>query len=555
VRRSAIERDYNRGVTPPTRRHPAAFELPSAAPPLRRSLLVTVLISGTLAIALGLWARVRLEERRSLAHRLERAPPSLASGGRVWGPATVLGDGDAPLVCSIEAWQSSGGKRRLLWTRDVTFRGTVVLRGGRRLELPADTPVRVLGAGDATAVNAALDARLREVVSGLPIGATLQAACMQSGEHVFVDGCAGGDAARIVACAGGEPFLFARAADEPAQVLASAARYVPLLVAGASSAWLLALVALHLGLNRVGKTSWVLARRAAANVARYERRDRAATTVILGAFCAAAAALVLAGVAAGFEAAWIPAQAAIAWLAAASLTSAASGVLIRHHQARSASRLIHRLQTSTLASVGAGSGNVELALRVPADAPRIELPFVAGRHAAVQLRVLFDSEDHSRTWPERLPVEDASGSGSLSLDSFELGAWRRVSGEKTLIDDAESPQVLSMLEEALGTKLRKGLESASLHWAVWAVEPGDSVYVVGDAPDVKKGLGVYRGDGELGPSIAGRKAAPAVVFVGDETDLRRRLGFDARLHGLLAAILFASAAGVGAAGAVLAGLL
>jgi hypothetical protein len=72
---------------------------------------------------------------------------------------------------------------------------------------------------------------------------------------------------------------------------------------------------------------------------------------------------------------------------------------------------------------------------------------------------------------------------------------------------------------------------------------------------VKKGLGVDRGDGELGPSIAGRKTAPAVVFVGDETDLRRRLGFDARLHGLLAAILFASAAGVGAAGAVLAGLL
>ena len=36
----------------------------------------------------------------------------------------------------------------------------------------------------------------------------------------------------------------------------------------------------------------------------------------------------------------------------------------------------------------------------------------------------------------------------------------------------------------------------TLTWAIRAVQPGDTLYVVGDAPAVRKGVGAYRGERE-----------------------------------------------------------
>jgi hypothetical protein len=94
--------------------------------------------------------------------------------------------------------------------------------------------------------------------------------------------------------------------------------------------------------------------------------------------------------------------------------------------------LVQQLPTSRLDRLESGAGSVELALVVPPDAPTIELPFLAGRWAAVQL--YLDEQDRRFSWPERLRVRDDTTTAELEVAGIELSGWRIRLDVDVLID-------------------------------------------------------------------------------------------------------------------------
>lgn len=198
-----------------------------------------------------------------------------------------------------------------------------------------------------------------------------------------------------------------------------------------------------------------------------------------------------------------------------------------------ARRLVQQLRTSRLDRLEPGAGSVELALVVPPDAPTIELPFLAGRWAAVQL--YLDEQDRRFSWPERLRVHDDATTAELEVAGIELSGWR-IRLDVDVWHDKPKPAHIRALEAATGTTLVTP-GGTSLSWVVWAVAPGDTLYVVGDATEIAHGLGAFRGGDRR--TIGTNTDVRAAAILGDETSLRDALALELRYQPLVAAFALA----------------
>lgn len=215
-------------------------------------------------------------------------------------------------------------------------------------------------------------------------------------------------------------------------------------------------------------------------------------------------------------------------LAAGGVAFATAGIAGRIAITRAAHRLVVRLSTSMLAQLDRARGDLELVVTVPADAPTIEVPFLHGKWAAVEL--LLEGEAHR--WPDRLPVRDASDTGELALGACDLAGWRWAM-DTVSWSSSRVPPLVESLRAAVGTRGPLAADSGSRLWCVRAIAPGDTLYIIGDAEEVRRGFG-FRAEGQNKVGATGGR--PAFAYIGDETRLRAMLVHELRylpLVGLL----------------------
>ncbi|HVY45118.1 MAG TPA: hypothetical protein VHB21_04525 [Minicystis sp.] len=320
---------------------------------------------------------------------------------------------------------------------------------------------------------------------------------------------------------------------------------VPLGLGFAAVLWIVGAHLLHLGVSTAGKTAWALGRRAARDLSRFDRRD-AWHDALGGRTLKSLGGLLAWLLVAGLLLRASTGVAGVGAIAGASLLLLARADVIRVAQVGSGLALVRRLATTTLAELRRGDGGVELALRVSSAAPTFSLPFLAAPVAAAQIRAGDEPAADTCTWPETLAVEDASGSGVLHLAAFELSGARRGGG--TLTRRATGPDpLLANLEQAAGRKLGAREAPASFLFGVWTVEPGDALYVIGDAPAVRRGVGAYRGEGG-GAAVHGASDRAAIAFVGDEATLMAALARELRAQIVACAVTLVGAAAFASAG-------
>jgi hypothetical protein len=267
-----------------------------------------------------------------------------------------------------------------------------------------------------------------------------------------------------------------------------------------------------------GKAARVLARRAAVP-RQLERWGHGASMIgLLLAVLAAAIGIAVAAT----DGARI-AQATVPALTALGALLILFAIVARIWAVRASLGLVRRLHTTTLARLEADEGNVELVLSVPDGGALIELPFLRGRWSGVQLSVDFGLRN--QTWPQRLTVRDYTGSAELDLGGFELCGWRCADDVETWT--GERPPLIGLIRQATGSAL-VGEEATNAHWRVWALEPGDTLYVVGDATEVRRGFGAYRS--KESTTVGSQRGTPAVAYIGDETELLRAMARELRLQ-------------------------
>lgn len=296
-----------------------------------------------------------------------------------------------------------------------------------------------------------------------------------------------------------------------AHIFARGGGHAALALGLAAPFWLFTLAFVGGRASLAGRAAWSLARRAGSSEA-LERWDNHASMIalLMGLIAAFAGIAVSAADGPGV------AQASVPMLAALGALLIVFAIVGRIAIVRAALALVRNLPTTTLAELEANEGNVELVLRIPDGAQVLELPFVRGRWAGVQLGVDFGARNQS--WPPRLTVRDDTGSGDLDLGGFELCGWRSANAVETWTN--EPPPRVALMREATGTSLvRDG--ATNVQWTVWALAPGDTLYVVGDATEVRRGFGAYRG-GES-TTVGSQRGIPAVAYIGDETELVRQL--------------------------------
>ena len=321
-------------------------------------------------------------------------------------------------------------------------------------------------------------------------------------------------AAVLMAWAAGVGPFVAAAAPAPALGLAA-----PLVVVALGVTWVRA------AFGRNGATA--LARRAGAS-----RRWAERSTPTLPIFFAAVGIAAI-GVVAGLVGAPRGVALGVALGFAGAIVAMLIAIAARIAVVVAARRLVHQLPTTRLDRLEAGGGSVELALVVPPDAPTIEVPFLAGRWAAVQVHL----DDHGGrfSWPRCLRVRDDTATAELELAGFEVSGWRVRAGV-TMWSGERKPRFVHALEGAAGTTLAKAGET-SLGWTIWAVAPGDTLYVVGDATEVAHGLGAFRGGDRR--AIGASSEARAVAILDDETGLRAALARELRYQPLVIAFALA----------------
>ena len=302
------------------------------------------------------------------------------------------------------------------------------------------------------------------------------------------------------------------------QLLESAARsgagrLLPLALGLLALSWPLTLGILCGRAARGGKAAWALSRRAGFPWRLARSAERSFWWAFMVGVLAAAGGAVV-----------VLAQARPDWRLSASIAALTTiaiavslwGILARTWMVALALHLARRLQQTTLAKLESDDGSVELALRVPPDAPTIEIDIVPGRWASLQLRL--ENGEVNEAWPDRLVVVDESGSAALDLGSFELCGWRYKGAVTAWTNDP--PPLVRRIETATGRSLTTHGQTTLL-WEAWALAPGDALYIVGDATAVRRGLGSYRGGGST--TLGTRSDMPAVAYMGEEGELRRRM--------------------------------
>lgn len=291
--------------------------------------------------------------------------------------------------------------------------------------------------------------------------------------------------------------------------------------------WIFSISLFHARVAFGGRGAWAVARRAGVDATLDAFVDRTPFRALL-------ATLAVAAIGVATAVLELPAAAqAIVPGATALLVVAVIGAILGRIVILVTARRLHRtLETATLSGLADGSANVELALRVADDTPRVDLPFLDAPVAAAQLRYGSDYE-HVQTWPERVAVYDASGRAELDLGSFEICGWRLHRDVWTWTTE-DRPPVVDALETAIGASVAEAGQT-SLAMVVWAVMPGDEIYVVGERAGVRRAFDGYRGAQVT--ALGTRSTVPAIAIVGNEERLERAIRRE-----LLAQVLVAAGA-------------
>ncbi|HUH01654.1 MAG TPA: hypothetical protein VML75_06640 [Kofleriaceae bacterium] len=277
-----------------------------------------------------------------------------------------------------------------------------------------------------------------------------------------------------------------------------------------------------------GKAAWVLGRRADLPQ-QLERWGHGASMIAMLLAVLAAAIGIVVAAAEGSRVA----QASVPALTALGALLILLAIAGRVWVVRASLGLVRRLHTTTLARLQADEGNVELVLSIPDGGGVVEVPFLRGRWSGVQLDL--DFRRHTQTWPQRLTVRDYTGSAELDLGGFELCGWRSADDVETWTGDR--PPLIGLIREATGSALIAD-EATNARWKVWALEPGDTLYVVGDATEVQRGFGAYRSTEST--TVGSRRGAPAIAYIGEEAELLRDLTRELRLQPLVALLAAAT---------------